>query len=254
MKNTLRSLAAPLGISVAAAFFCVGPARAQRYVKWLVGPEGGYNFVIYRSDAFPILNELPHSFLAQNGTGNGYFWGLSGEYPLDTNMRHFLILEAGFDSKPGTFSNLSPSSGSTIVVEHNGQNSDTMVIVTSVSLWTKLSYYYVNLGYKYNLRADSIPNGLGIQLCLSIGFKNEADFWKSVSVTPQTSTNASSITTAQSLRLALRPELTYDLPLTHAWVLTPFAGYEFPLTKVDPSENWWASALYGGLALRYAIW
>ncbi|HEX5315617.1 MAG TPA: hypothetical protein VFX22_03115, partial [Candidatus Kapabacteria bacterium] len=112
----------------------------------------------------------------------------------------------------------------------------------------------MNIGYKYNLRSDSIPNGLGIQLCMSIGVKYESDFWKSVSSNSDMAISASSITTAQTLRLALRLEPTYDVPLNHAWVLTPFVGYEFPLTQVDPTEIWTASALYGGLALRYTIW
>ena len=245
MRKTFRSLVGPLGISVVSALLVTAPAHAQRHVEFLIGPEGGYNFVMFRSDAFPALNSEPSGFLVQNGTGRGYFAGLSAEDPLSTNMHHFFIIEAGYDSKPGTFS------------MESGQatfNTQSGVMTIEVSLWTKLSYYYVNLGYKYNLCADSIPNGLGIQLCLSIGIKNEADFWKSVSIPPQTAISVSSITTADALRLALRPELTYDLPFTDKWMLTPFAGYELPLTKVDPTENWTASALDGGVALRYALW
>ena len=215
----------------------------------------GYNFVMYRTDAFPVIDEspfqVPHqpqsNFLVQNGTGRGYFVGISDEDPLSKTMHHFLIFEAGFDAKPATFSMASSGSGPITYT-------DTTIMITGVKLWTTLSYIYVNLGYRYNFCSDSIPNGLGIQLCLSIGVKWEADFLKSVSDEDQAITNASAISTANALRLALRPELTYDLPFTDSWVLTPFAGYELPLTKVDPTENWWASALYGGLTLRYAIW
>ncbi|MFI5201497.1 MAG: hypothetical protein ACHQNE_03840 [Candidatus Kapaibacterium sp.] len=243
MENALRSLSGPLGISIVSVLLVTAPASAQRHVAFLVGPESGYNYITYRSDAFPVLGSEPKYYLVQNGIGHGYFWGLSGEDPLDTNMHHFFILEAGYDSKPGTFTTLS------------GGPPDTATSITGVKLWTTLSYIYVNLGYKYNFCSDSIPNGLGIQLCLSIGVKWGADFLKSVSDNQgQSVTNASAITTADALRLALRPELTYDLPFTDSWVLTPFAGYELPLTKVDDTENWWVSALYGGLALRYAIW
>jgi len=244
MENTLRSFAASMGISIAAAFCCAAPVHAQRHVTFMIGPDAGYNFVMYRSDAFPTLHSEPTAFIVQSGTGRGYFAGLSAEDPLSANMHHFLIFEVGYDTKPATFTSIS------------GGPPDTMLAISSTTLSTELSYIEVNVGYKYNLRADSIPNGLGIQLCLSIGIKYEANFVWDYSPRPPNYPvgDAATIATADALRLALRPELTYDLPLTETWILTPFAGYEFPLTKVDPTENWWASALYGGLALRYAIW
>ncbi|HEX5315947.1 MAG TPA: hypothetical protein VFX22_04775, partial [Candidatus Kapabacteria bacterium] len=101
MKNTLRTLAC-LGVFVVSLLLATS-AHAQQHVAWLVGPEGGYNFVMYKSVAFPVLNDHPNFYFAQNGKGNGYFCGLSGEDPLDANMHNFLIVEAGFDSKPGTF-------------------------------------------------------------------------------------------------------------------------------------------------------
>lgn len=248
MENTLRSFAASLGISVVSALLVTASAHAQSHVTFLIGPMADYNFVMYRTDAFPALNSEPTVFLVQNGTGRGYFAGVSAEDPLSANMHHSFIFEVGYDTKPGTLSTQGNDAFHDI--------HDTAVTISSVSLSAILSYVDLNVGYKYNLRADSIPNGLGIQLCLSIGVKYKSDFWKSVWSwnQQQPAISSSAIPSANAIRLALRPELTYDLPLNHAWVLTPFAGYEVPLTKVDPTENWWASAFYGGLALRYAIW
>jgi len=244
MKNMVRSISGALGISIAAALFCAATVHSQQHVTFLIGPMADYNFVSYRTDAFPTLDDYPTSFLVQNGTGRGYFAGLSAEDPLSAKMRHFLIFEVGYDTKPATFTSIS------------GGPPDTMLSFNSTTLSTELSYVMVNVGYKYNLRADSIPNGLGIQLCLSIGIKHEANFVWDYSPRPPNYPvgDATSITDADALRLALRPELTYDLPLTEAWILTPFVGYETPLTKVNADENWTASAWYGGLALRYAIW
>jgi hypothetical protein len=244
MRNSLRLFSA-IGISIVSVFLVTSSTRGQQHVTFLVGPEAGYNFVFYYSDPFLLLNSGPLTLTSHNGFGNGYFWGLTAEDPLSADMRHFLIFDAGYDTKPATF-----------FTSSNDAFRDSTETVSSASLWTKLSYITVNLGYKYNFLADSIPNGLGIQLCLSIGIKYESDFWKSVSSwnQQQPEISATAITDANALRLALRPEITYDRSLTNSWVLTPFAGYELALTKVNADQNWTASALYVGLALRYAIW
>ncbi len=225
--------------------------------RFLIGVMGGYNQEFYRSNAFPILNSVPDDFLAQNGSGHGYFWGANYEDPLSQEMHHFFILEVGYASKPGTFTLHSSSPWpDTIGVDplSGSQPHDTVVAITAEALTATLSYIYVNIGYKFNFRSDTLPNGFGVQLCFSVGIKAGATFRKTITAAGFGSvTSAISVTTAQALRLALRPEITYDLPLNESFILTPFVGFDYPLTQVDQPEDWTVSSAYGGMALRFAF-
>lgn len=46
-----------------------GVLTPQVQAGFLVGPVGGINLVAYNSSAFPVLNEEPSCFQAQNGSG-----------------------------------------------------------------------------------------------------------------------------------------------------------------------------------------
>ena len=233
---------------------------AQDHVKSLLGVMGGYNLVSYRTDAFPTLDLEPTDFMAQNGRGKDIFWGVSYEDPLTSDMHHFLILKLGYNEMSGDFSIV----GDKNAVRFSGSNidgtPDTGYIV-GTGLQAHLSYLNLNVGYKFNLKADSIPDGLGIQLCFEFGLKMGQTFIKSVTAsfsspdTTQTIIADAAIGSASALRLALRPEITYDIPfLNNRFVLTPFVGFDAPLTQVDQAENWTASAWFGGIYLRYAFW
>ena len=89
---------------------------------------------------------------------------------------------------------------------------------------------------------------------MSVGIKHWSTLDKIVSpVNSSLEQGIVNIPNALALRFALRPELTYDLPLTSRLILTPSIGYDAPLTSVDIDQNWKASSAYGAIALRYAI-
>ena len=103
-------------------------AQDTSKVTFLIGLIGAYNFVSYNSAAFPILNEVPQFFLAQNGTGHDPSFGISGEFPLSSDMHDFFVIEALYDSKSANFN--------TIYVPHP----DTTINITSVNLAATLRY------------------------------------------------------------------------------------------------------------------
>ncbi len=222
-------------------------AQDSSRIKFLIGPIGGYNLVTYHSDEFGILAVAPTWFTAQNGSGKDLSFGISGEIPLSSDMHDFFVVEALYDSKSGNFNTMM------------GQKPDTpSVNITSTNLATSLKYILINFGFKYDFKSYTNPSGLGVQLCLSVGIKNWSTFTKSSTATSSDGTQStevdiSSIEDATGLRIALRPELTYDIPLSGLWILTPSLGYDAPLTKVDQDFNWSASSAYGAIALRYAF-
>lgn len=242
-----------------------GVLSPQVQVGFLAGPVGGVNLVTYNSDAFPILSSEPTCFLAQNGSDVAAWGGLSLEFPLGnpTELQNFIVGEVIYDSKSSKFTNQNGAAAAT-PTKLNGFVDNNSSVTTALN--ASLSYLVVNLAYKYNFTPGPSPVGPGIMIGPSVGIKMSANFNKTVTVAAisptatagnqeavQTVTNSSTITTAQALRIALRAAATYDIPFSNDWIATPVVGYDFPITKVDPTENWRASALFGGIAIRYFI-
>ncbi len=276
MKRATRFMGLAFAFSALAAFG-IRPALAQSsggggvitpqvQIGFLAGPVGGVNLVTYNSDAFPILSTEPSCFLAQNGSDVAAWGGLSLEFPLGnaSALQNFIVGEVVFDSRSSKFTNLN-GGAQTTPTKLNGYVYDNSSVQTALD--ASLSYLVVNLAYKYNFTPGPSPVGPGIQIGPSIGIKMAANFNKTVTVTAvspnatadnenpavQTVTNSSAVQNAQSLRIALRGAATYDISLSPDWIATPTVGYDFPLTKVDATENWRASALFGGIAIRYFI-
>jgi hypothetical protein len=264
-----------VGLAFASFMIVAGRASAQSagggvlapqvQVGFLAGPVGGVNLVTYNSDAFPILNSEPSCFLAQNGSDVAAWGGLSLEFPLGDAqaLQNFIVGEVIYDSKSSKFTNNSVAAAAT-PTKLNGFVDNNSTVTTSLN--ASLSYLVVNLAYKYNFTPGPSPVGPGIMIGPSIGIKMSANFNKTVTVSAispnataddqeavQTVTNSSAITTASALRIALRAAATYDISFSNDWIATPVVGYDFPITKVDPTENWRASALFGGIAIRYFI-
>ncbi|HZK75513.1 MAG TPA: hypothetical protein VFD13_01280 [Candidatus Kapabacteria bacterium] len=214
--------------------------------KFLICAVGGYNLVTYTTDAFPTLNSEPQFYLVQNGSGKGSFFGVRGELSLGGNLQDFLLAEVSYDMVSADFTNL------TIRAAGND---------TGFYLSGSLSYFLINVGLKHNFWSGPTPNGLGLQLCGSFGLIGNDDFGHTELVYTSPSSNVLShkvgpdpipiASAAELIRIALRAEITYDIPLLSDWLLTPSIGYDAPLTKVDPSLNWRAGGLYFGLAVEY---
>ncbi|HET6400594.1 MAG TPA: hypothetical protein VFH95_04265 [Candidatus Kapabacteria bacterium] len=254
-------------IGIAGQASAQGVLTPQVQVGFLAGPVGGVNLVTYNSDAFPILSSEPTCFLAQNGSDVAAWGGISLEFPLGNAqaLQNFIVGEVIYDSKSSKFTNTNGGANAT-PTKLNGFVDNNSSVTTALD--ASLSYLVVNLAYKYNFTPGPSPVGPGIMIGPSIGIKMSANFNKTVTVSAispnasaanpnlaavQTVTNSSAITTANALRISLRAAATYDISFSNDWIATPVVGYDFPITKVDPTENWRASALFGGIAIRYFI-
>jgi hypothetical protein len=235
---------------------------------FLIGPIGGINLVSYKTNVFAILNSEPSCFTAQNGSDVAPFFGLTAEIPLGETMQNFIIIEGIYDSKSSKFTTAN-NTRADIPTKLNG-------VVVNGSITTSetatLNYLLVNAGYKYNFTTGPSPVGPGVQGCISVGIPLSPKLNKTVSVsassgvasspvsqntqTSAVAVNGSEPGVTASLRIALRAQFTYDIPLTGngSWTFTPTVGYDFPFTKVDNgAENWSASSAFGGVILRYFI-
>ena len=232
---------------------------------WLIGPVGGINLVSYKTNSFAILSSEPSCFTAQNGSDIAPFFGISAELPTSASMQGFIMIDLLYDSKSSKFSTTSGArTGIPTKINGNVQNGD---ITTSET--ASLAYVSANVGYKYNFTEGPSPVGPGVQLTAGVGVPITSTLNKTVTVSAaaptgggtqsSTQTNAVPVKDAATgvspgIRIALRGQFTYDIPLTPAWIATPTVGYDLPVTKVDnSSKSWTASSAFAGVALRYFI-
>jgi len=232
----------------------------QQSVGFLLGPVGGMNLVAYNSSAFPILNSEKDCFTAQNGSDIAPWGGFTFEFPLANEMQNFIIGEVLYDSKSSKFTAQNGSKRVT-PTKQNGFEADGSV---ETALTADLAYLLFNVAYKYNFTPGPSPVGPGIQVGPSVGLRMTSKFNKTVTVeaasgagpgltNSTTVTQPSDVDGAQSLRIGIRAQVTYDIPFTAAWIATPTVGYDFPITKVDNSRDWRAQAVYAGVAFRYFL-
>ncbi len=270
MRNRLILLASAFAVlAIAGRASAQGVLTPQVQAGFLVGPVGGINLVAYNSDAFPILNSEPTCFQAQNGSGVAPWGGLSVEFPLGNanELQNFIVGEVLYDSKSSKFTSLNGATAST-PTKLNGFVDQNSSVTTALD--ASLSYLVINLGYKYNFTPGPSPVGPGIQVGPSVGIKMAANFNKTVTVkaisptatadnqeSEVTVTSSTAVPNAQSLRLALRAQATYDVSFSPDWIATPTVGYDFPITKVDNATatvtNWHASSVFAGIYFRYFI-
>jgi len=258
-------------IAVVAVFALLGASKAlaqgnieggvlgpQTETGFLIGPVGGINIIAYNSNAFPIINSEPTCFTAQNGSGIAPWGGITAEFPLGALMHNFLIAEVLYDSRSASFT----ADNGSIVSRPTKLNGVEAPGTVTTKLTADLNYLLINLAYKYNFTEGPSPVGPGIQVGPSVGLKMGAKLNKTVTVTAssgnsnapsasQTVTESTDVTDAQSVRIGIRAQFTYDIPFSQSWIATPTVGYDFPVTKVDNTRSWRAQGAYAGLAFRY---
>ncbi|MDP4219628.1 MAG: hypothetical protein Q8916_08000 [Bacteroidota bacterium] len=229
---------------------------------FLIGPVGGINLVSYKTNSFPILSSEPTCFTAQNGSDIAPFFGLTAEFPLSASMQSFIIVEGLYDSKSSKFT-ATNSTRTGIPTKVNGNVAPGDITTSETAT---LTYFTINPGYKYNFTEGPSPVGPGVQLCISVGFKLASSLNKTVTVSAadpngtngallsSTQSHSDPVTGVQGIRIGIRGQFDYDIPLSPAWIATPMVGYDLPFTKVDNTDkSWSASSAYGGIALRYFI-
>lgn len=220
----------------------------------LIGPVGGINLVSYSSAAFPILESEPECFQAQNGSDVAPFGGITAEIPLGSGMQNFIVVEGIYDSKSSKFTSINENR-SDVKTKLDGKVGDGNV---TTSLTADVAYFLINAGYKYNFVEGPAPVGPGVQLVASLGLKVQNALNETVTVSAvngsATVTNSAANPDAEGMRIALRAQFTYDIPLSQTWIATPTAGYDLAITKVDNSvRDWKASSAFGGVYIRYLI-
>jgi hypothetical protein len=227
---------------------------------YLIGPVGGINMVAYSTNSFAMLQSEPDCFTAKDGSAIQPWGGLSFELPLGSKYTNFLVIEALYDGLSSKFGADQTKVKETRQTKYNGVVRPGTV---TTDLSANLAYMLVNVAYKYNFTEGPAPVGPGIQVGPSIGVKMSAKETKTVTVsaapTPmsesgsQTVSNEADVVGAESLRIAMRGQFTYDIPLTPDWFFTPTVGYDFPVTKVEATRAWSASNMFGGVYFRYLV-
>jgi hypothetical protein len=208
------------------------------------GLMGGGNLVAHSTGTIQPLNSEPDMEFI-NGSGTTGWAGIAMEYPVGNFLENqaFVVLDVIFDSKSSDMGSINASYGP------NGSFYQARGRV-------ELNYYDLNIAFKYNFFAAPEPAGIGLQLGVAAGISGTSKFSYMLSDPNTMETIAQSDSTipgAKSLRLAIRPAITYDLPLFRNFTTELIAGTDIPLTKVTNTYNWTTLSLFFGIGLFYRI-
>ncbi|SRR5581483_6797676 len=227
--------------------------NAQSAHGIFIGPFTDYNSVVYRTNLFGPPNSLPGFEMFENGSGSSWTEGVSALFPLFGNFQNFFVLEAAYDSKSANLTGIDLGTSYKIGT------------ISFLRMAPTLGYVLLNIGYKFNFSQDSLfPKGFGVTSCVSIGktlvskfttvIHDTENIYSGASGPIQNGTSVTNIDGIYGYRLAIRFELSYDVPIVSPWLITPDVGYEYPFTKVDnTNRNWSVSSLYIAIAVRYQI-
>ncbi len=228
-----------------------------QHTVWF-GVIGGINYNQYQTASFNYPGIDPVVIPESGESGKAMLLGISCEIQLGRNNLGFLVEEVLYDSKNASFS---PGSAKNISLDNfsfPGQRGD-----ISTSLNASLSYLIVATGYKYNFIRSSSPYGPGIQLTIYAGINLSGDLnqdiysetypdskgyrnWQEVTFPGAFNPNL--------IRLGMRGQISYDIPVSGNMLVTPLIGYDLPFTKVDNSDkSWSASSIFAGIAAHFGI-
>jgi hypothetical protein len=216
---------------------------AKQRSGFFIGLIGGVGETAHQMSLFPVPEFTSWGVLAGNAVGLSQFWGVGAAIPLSASIRDFLTLEAMLDIRDGDF------------YFTNGSMLPDVDTVSIGGMSVLLRYLTFDLGLKHNFASGPTPHGLAMQLSISTNLKLKNDFRK---VLIHHSPGGSGqeviiqpVEDARPFRLAIRPELLYDIPLWNNFIFTPRVGFDSPLTEVARSRSWTTSVAFGGFSILY---
>ncbi len=231
-----------------------------------VGPVAGYNRSLHSSGFQSVSGDVLCPDFTQ-GSGNGYYFGLSAEYLLGSpkDSKSSIIARVVYNFMPAYYEEPGDQLPSLAP--------DGSVVSSSVRHVAEIKYSTVDLEaiYKLNLFNSSfgIVVGPTIGLVVNASREQRMELVEPLNATFDSSlfnpgeveyiNNGRGIITGRDdipdkapIRLAVKAGAQYELPIGRL-LLVPCVYYNFGITEVSPSANLRINALQVGVDLRFAI-
>lgn len=237
-----------------------------------IGPVFGYNRSIH-SVNLPSFAEDPLCPYFTNGSSNGFYAGLSFEYPFAAvNSKHSVIARVLYNSLPASLKKVGDTYPSLVLKQGTTDQYDIVESSTEHTVDVKYNLLTFEVMYKFN-----VINTFGLTVGPTFDFPISKTFdqrFKLVSPDnvqfvkdPQADQKHyiyedfdrtivvahGDIDKANSFRFGIKAGVQYEIIMSNRWYLVPAVYYNIGITNVSSAEDWKVSAFQAGVDLRFAL-
>ena len=243
-----------------------------------LGPVIGYNKSMHSVDlaSFAMYPNCPYF---TNGDDNGFFVGMSYEYPIGglVNSRHSIIVRALYNTMPASFSVENNDEYPSLVDIPGGYE----IVKTSTTNKLKVDYSMITaeVMYKFNVLDNfglAVTVGPTFDFALTKTFTQrlilngppEVQF-RELSEAEQQKMNIhiiryednkrtivvndGDIPSSNSFRMGIKAGIQYTQEMPGGFYLVPAIYYNFGVTKLSSAEDWRVDAFQVGVDIRFAL-
>lgn len=236
-----------------------------------LGPVVGYNRSLHSVDLASFVDDPLCPFFS-NGTANGFYAGLSFEYLLGnvTDSKSSIIARALYNTMPASFTKEGDRYPSLVEDPSSPTGYTTVFSKTQHSIEVTYSMLTFEVMYKLNfLQALGVTVGPTFDFPMSkkldqvykliepdyVQFKRNTDpnvHYRYADNDRTIYVKEGDIPESSGFRLALKAGLQYEILLGRMYVV-PAVYYNYALTKLTTTENWYVHALQMGVDVRFAF-
>jgi len=248
--------------------------------KVYLGPVAGYNRSLHSVELASFVDDPLCPFFS-NGFANGYYAGLSFEYPLGNpkDSRSSIIARVVYNTLGASFTkegDLYPSlvddpanpGKFTTVLSKTSHSIDVKYNTVTLEACYKLNFFNTTFGvtvgpcFDYAIKKTmqqlyQIIEPLNVQFqespdALAKGYKY-LDNDRTIQVFPNSSQPNGDIPGASSLRVGVKIGVQYEILLGRMYIV-PVAYYNWGITKLTPNFNgWYVNVIQMGIDVRWSI-
>lgn len=248
----------------------LGPVSSA--TPFYLGPVVGYNRVLHSADIGTFGEEILCPVF-QNGTANGYFFGISFEYLLGSpkNSKSSIIARLLYNSMPASFEVEGDEFPS---VAKRKDGSDTIVL-SSTRHVNEVIYDMVSLDIQYKLNLFDTQFGVIVGPTFDMALTRDQDqtlellkpeFAQFIGAAPGAPVEPGisyrnngrtlvvqegEIPNSNALRIGIKFGVQYEIILNNGFYIVPNFNYNFGVTNLSNDDDWRVSALQLGVDIRF---
>ena len=249
----------------------LAPQKAA--IPFYFGPVVGYNRAMHSADIATFNDQAVPCPVFQNGSSNGYFFGMSFEYLLGgaKDSKSSIIARVLYNSMPASFeaegdeypSNASrPNLPDTTVMSSTEHKNEVIYNMITAEAQYKLNLFNTEFGvvvgptfdfamardqnqtYSLLTPKEAKFNQVSAEEQAAQGIRYSADGRTLIA-------KEGEIPNSSALRVGIKFGVQYEIILSGGFYIVPSFNYNFGVTNLSADDDWRVSALQMGIDIRF---
>jgi hypothetical protein len=241
-------------------------APKKEVIPFYIGPVVGYNRVLHSAELQTFESAVPCPVF-ENGSANGYFFGISFEYLLGgaKNSTQSIIARLLYNSMPASFEVVGDEYPS-VLTDNEGNQTEVM---SSTNHINEVTYDMISFDvqYKFNfVETFGVIVGPTFDFALTkdqeqlfqlvtpenARFEQKPDSEFEYSDDGRTLIAASGdIPNSSAFRAGIKFGVQYEIILNSGMYIVPNFNYNYGITNLSADDDWRVSALQFGVDIRF---